>query len=384
MLILPFKLSFSLALLGPLGDLAVNQRPLWYERRMRSLLLVFCLFFHATACVAEVPATPPVTQPGAVTRIAFGSCLQQRRPVPILDAVVAAEPDVFVMLGDNVYADSTNPEEIAAAYAELGAKAEWRRLRGAVPRLMAMWDDHDYGLNDMGREHPDKAGSQRVFLDWLGVAGDSPRREREGVYHSEAFGPEGRRVQVILLDTRYFRGPLERVARGRYVPSTAAEQAMLGEDQWAWLAERLAEPAEVRVIGSSIQVLTTQQDFEKWANLPRERERLLNLLDETLEDHGGTIVLISGDRHNAELSRLELPGGGVLYDLTSSSLNNSRGRPRGGEPNDLRVGDGVYADNFGVIDLDWEAATVGLSVRGVEGEVLLEEAIEMHKPADDG
>ena len=95
---------------------------------------------------------------------------------------------------------------------------------------MGTWDDHDYGKNDAGVEWVIKEESQEIFLDFLGVSGDSPRREQEGVYHSFFTGPSGKRMQVILLDTRYFRSPLAEVPRkervrgkGKYRPDDDPE-----------------------------------------------------------------------------------------------------------------------------------------------------------------
>ncbi len=48
------------------------------------------------------------------------------------------------------------------------------------------------------------------MLDFFEVPADDIRRQREGVYWSQVFGPAGKRVQVILLDTRYFRSPLKK------------------------------------------------------------------------------------------------------------------------------------------------------------------------------
>ncbi len=58
----------------------------------------------------------------------------------------------------------------------------------------------------------------------------------------------GMRVQVILLDMRWFRSPLkitdQRGAPGkeRYLPDPDPTKTMLGETQWAWLADELRKP----------------------------------------------------------------------------------------------------------------------------------------------
>ena len=74
------------------------------------------------------------------------------------------------------------------------------------------------------------------------------------------FGPEGKRLQVILLDTRYFRGRLkkgERRVGGPYVPTDDKSITMLGEAQWKWFEQQLREPANVRIIASSIPLAVT-------------------------------------------------------------------------------------------------------------------------------
>jgi alkaline phosphatase D len=103
---------------------------------------------------------------------------------------VETRPELFLFLGDNIYADTEDMEVMRAKYAQLAAQPGFQKLRETCP-ILATWDDHDYGENDAGAEYPKKRESQQVFLDFFGVPRDSPRRAREGVYHSEVFGPRG-------------------------------------------------------------------------------------------------------------------------------------------------------------------------------------------------
>jgi alkaline phosphatase D len=109
-------------------------------------------------------------------------------------------------------------------------------------------------------------------------------------------------VQVILLDTRTFRSPLrptdERHAPGKenYVPDASPDKTMLGAAQWRWLEEVLEEPADLRLIGSSIQVAADGHGYERWGNLPGERDRLYELLAQASST---PTAIISGDRHFA-------------------------------------------------------------------------------------
>src|SRR5690606_1273195 len=117
-----------------------------------------------------------------------------------------------------------------------------KKLRTICP-VVGTWDDHDYGVNDGGAEYPKKRESQQVFLDFFEVPHDDVRRCREGVYFSRVWGPEGTRVQLILLDGRYFRSPLKtgfqpsepgEGFRGKYAPDHDPRATMLGEAQWTW------------------------------------------------------------------------------------------------------------------------------------------------------
>jgi alkaline phosphatase D len=282
------------------------------------------------------------------TVVAFGSCHQQGRDGAPWDAIIAAKPEVFVFLGDNIYGDTDDMGVLREKYGRLGGAAGFQRLRSACP-VMATWDDHDYGKNDSGGEWPKKEESRREFLTFWGEPAGSARWKRAGVYDARTFGVEGRRVQVVLLDTRYHRSPLKREGRD-WVPDAEPGCTFLGEEQWAWLEGVLREPAEVRVIASSIQVVSEEHGFEKWANFPRERERLLRLLAAA----SGRVVVVSGDRHFAEVSRVRAGSGDAgrwIYDVTSSALNQRA--LTHAEANRHRVGGMVTESNFGVLTVEW-------------------------------
>src|SRR5882724_9941956 len=139
-----------------------------------------------------------------LSRVAFGSCARQDKPQPIWDAVVGTKPDIYLSLGDNIYGDTEDMAVMKKKYDMLAAIPGWQKLKATCP-LLATWDDHDYGVNDGGADYPKKDESQQLFLDFFGFPKDSPRRTQKGVYSAEVFGPSEKRVQVILLDTRYFR-----------------------------------------------------------------------------------------------------------------------------------------------------------------------------------
>jgi len=323
-------------------------------------------------------------------RIVFGSCARQHEPQPVWDAIVELKPQRFLFIGDNIYGDSHDMDVLRAKYAQLGAQPGFQKLKQTCP-VLATWDDHDYGANDAGADYPMRRQSQQVFLDFFGTPANDVRRSRDGVYSSHVIGPEGRRVQIILLDTRFFRSPLKPTTktaepgegfRGRYGENIDPDATILGEAQWQWLAEQLMQPAELRVIASSVQVVACENGWEYWANFPNERRRLFNLIRKT---KASGVVFLSGDRHLSELSRLPADDpdgvGYPLFDVTSSSLNAPSGnKTKAGvrfanEINQYRVGLTYFDVNFGAVMIDWTEPdpVIRLQVRDEKGGVVLQQ-----------
>lgn len=325
--------------------------------------------FMAAASLA--PATALSQSRPPLSRIAFGSCANQTMPQPIWDAVLAYRPQLFLFVGDNCYGDfnSADANALRKAYAEAGAVPGYAKLRDTVSHL-AVWDDHDYGANDGGVDFVHKAISKEIFLDFWNAAATDVRRRREGIYDSRIVGPPGMRVQIILLDVRWFRSPLkitdQRGAPGkeRYLPDPDPAKTMLGPEQWAWLVEELKKPAEVRLLVSSTQMLAEGHGWERWGNFPLEKQKLVD----TIRASGAKgVVLLSGDRHIGALYRETHPGLYPLHEITSSGLNMVYWAAK--EPGPNRIGALYAAANFGVVDIDWWERKVTLALRDEGGSV---------------
>lgn len=325
-------------------------------------------------------------------RIAFGSCARQTKPQPIWAAVRAARPELFLFLGDNLYADARDADTLRQRYAEFERVEALQAFRRDVPHL-AIWDDHDFGDDDVGGDYPLKRLSQQLFCDAWHEPADSPRRTRPGVYEAWRLERAGRTVQILMLDLRFNRTPLvadpalkqgyaAMVARaklgggpmkGWYTPNLDPAATLLGEPQWAWLAERLAEPADVRLLCSSVQLAAEGTGWEGWANFPLERQRLVDLIR---EQRAEGVVVVSGDMHYADLSRWDTPACYPLWDLTSSGLTEVWDIPT---PNARRVSD-VYAGvNFGLVDLDFSTPVpaLTLAIRDAAGTTRLQQRLSL-------
>ena len=353
-----------------------------------------------TAATAALPAAAlaqadPHRHSGqTLTKIAFGSCAKESKDQPIWDAVIAAKPDLFIFLGDNVYLDTRDPNEMRAKYAKLAAKPGFQKLRATTP-ILAVWDDHDYGENDAGAEFPMKEAARQIFCDFWGEAALSPRRTRDGIYTAHVFGPRGKRVQVIMPDLRFNRSEIlkldlggksysdwekELIAANKPVPgpyarNPALTSSMLGESQWAWLEAQLRVPADVRILASSLQVVADFPGWEAWINYARDHQRLIDTIRKT---RANGLICLSGDTHYAEISKLDNNVPYPLWDFTSSGLTEVWPVL---PPNALRVGDAYRARNFGLITMDWASrsgATIKVDLNNEQGQTQLTQTIALN------
>jgi alkaline phosphatase D len=315
---------------------------------MRSL---YSLLWKTPAFLAVIAATA-FASPDPLERVAMGSCNKQDLPQPLWGPIVDFRPQLWIWLGDNIYGDTHDMKELAAKYALQKSNPGYEKLLATCP-VEGVWDDHDYGKNDSGFKHPRKKESQKLFLDFLDEPADSPRRKHDGIYHSRTYGPEGKKVCVILLDVRSWRPP----------PGSGGD--ILGEAQWRWLERTLKESdAQIHLLCSGTQFLPTEHRWDKWNDYPESRRRLLKMLAD-LKPPG--TVLLSGDRHFSELMRAENPfGGPELLEMTSSGLTHFwKNFPD--EKNTLRLGEPYVDLSFGTLDIDWNAREIDLTLRDAAG-----------------
>jgi len=375
----------------------MSSRRHWLYRSL-AVACALTMIAIAPAARAEGDASPPgqpdphVALDRTLTRIGFGSCAEGGKEQTIWEAVLAAKPELFLFLGDNIYGDTRDMAVLRAKYAQLARQPGFAKLRDTTP-IAATWDDHDFGEDDAGADYPQKEASRQVFFDFWGEPADSPRRARDGVYASYVFGPPGKRAQVILLDLRYNRTPLvkpepgvrnyrswawARYKKGLEVPGPYARNpdpkaTMLGERQWQWLERQLETPAEVRLIGSSVQVLADFPAWEGWSLFAHDQQRLIELIR---RKRANGVVFLSGDMHYAELSKLDVNVPYTLWDLTSSGLTEVY---PAATPNANRASDVIHEPNFGLIEIDWQGTetTVTLSVVDQRGTRRIEKRLPL-------
>ena len=336
-------------------------------------LLVACLIF------------PVFSTQATVQKILFGSCSHQDKSMPILDAINKEAADLFIFLGDNVYGDTENMQALADKYKRLGNISGIKKLR-QNSEIIAIWDDHDYGENDAGFEFPEKEASRKIMLDFWQEPKNSARYSRKsGIYTSYMYGVDKQKIHVILPDLRWNRDKLNHVSKldytlerkpnnmGPYSPSIVKNASMLGEVQWQWLEEELKKPSSIKIIGSSLQLLPEFTGWESWANFPEDRNRLFSLIK---KHKVNGVLIISGDTHWGEVSKVSTEVDYPLWEVTSSGLTQEW---KNVSPNKHRVGAFTNKVNYGELLIDWQLddPTITLRLKNVEGSVFTQQVIKL-------
>ena len=271
-----------------------------------------------------------------VYKLGIGSCVDQDYPTPAWASLEKESINSFFFLGDNIYGDvpSGRLDNVILSYEKLNDQMpSWLKNT----EKLVIWDDHDYGLNDAGANYIYKAESQQIYNDAWNIDQNDPRRSREGIYFSELKDIAGKKILIVGLDTRYFRSNLIKIGNS-YKPHKNSNTTILGRIQWQWLEKELSREHDILILASSIQVLATEHRFEKWANIPHERDRLLALLNKL----SSKVLIISGDRHRSGFYKLD-----NIYEFTSSSLN--KGIFPSYESDSLLLGKTYTQNNYGIV-----------------------------------
>jgi alkaline phosphatase D len=302
-----------------------------------------------------------VSRAHAETQILFASCIKQP-DAELWDRVGKLQGDALLLLGDTVYLKQQQLGDKAktiAAYRATYTAEPFRSLRKQLP-VFAIWDDHDFGPDNADSTFSGKKSSLAAFQTFWGQQGapfDSPG--------SIAFSTTVENVTLIMTDSRSFR--------------VAAEgKAMFGEAQLQWVRSIVENVRRgVILLASSTPVLTSDISRESLSQYPAERKTLIEILDNAHVP----VVVISGDRHYAELSRVsgtKRP----LYELTSSPLSASLAYGKLIVPNKYQLGIATGKHNIGRITIapvaqlnrttdTTRAKTIDLEILEPDGKQLL-------------
>ena len=301
--------------------------------------------------------TAPAKGEPAKFAVAFGSCARPQRDPnqAIWQVVTGLEPDLFFWIGDNMYGDSLEPEILAEEYRRQRDVPGLQTINRNVPQL-AVWDDHDYGLNDSDRTNPVRDLALDVFKQyWPNPAYGLPRAP--GVFFTYAYGG----VDFFFLDCRYYRDPNEDL--------DSPEKTFLGAKQLEWLQMGLAQsaaPFKIIISGSG-WTAAKGPGGDSWSSFLHERDALFDYI--RTKNIGG-VVLVSGDTHTGELNAIPWSdkGGYDFYDLVSSPLAQNASTGWRERTPEVRLRPGFEKPNVGLITFDLTGTpTLTFNLYGEDG-----------------
>ena len=254
----------------------------------------------------------------------------------IFESIYETQPDLMLWLGDAVYYRENDFENRS------GMIHRWTHDR-SIPELRALltsahhfavWDDHDYGPNDIGSSYPQKSVAKEIFdLFWGNPSSGMP--ETPGIFTYFNWGD----ANFYLLDNRSY------LTTSVSKPEAFGKpKSMLGRDQADWLIEHLAwaqsqmsddgksYPARFNIICVGNQVLSEDSNPHHYRNFPDEWNYLI---DRIVEEGIDGVIFLTGDVHHGEVNRMEYIGRGnpgvpgkagkpgetyLFHEITSSPL----------------------------------------------------------------
>lgn len=232
----------------------------------------------------------------------------------------------------------------------------------AMPQL-AIWDDHDYGPNDIGKNYILKDASRTVFNKYF--CNPSSGENGQGVYTMTTWGD----ADIFMTDDRWWRSADK--LRDSVDNKPNPEKRMLGAQQMEWLKNSLLySSATFKIIAVGSQVLNPVSPYDTWWNFPAEYDELMNFLQE-YKING--VVFLTGDRHHSEIIKVDRPGTYPLYDITVSPLTSGTHKFGGPEKdNPYRILGIDEKQNYGRFTFSGARGSRKLTVTylGLKGEKL--------------
>jgi hypothetical protein len=256
-------------------------------------------------------------------RIAVASCARTGSSGRVFDAIRAADPDLFVQMGDFHYGDLATND--LGRYRALLERVVTAPAQAALYRdvpVAYVWDDHDYGPNDADSSSPSREAA------WTGYREMVPNVAAASGPINQAFTLG--RVRVVMTDTRSAKTP----------------DAMLGAEQREWLLDELRTAsrshAVVLWVNSVPWIAADEPGRDDWGGYADERDEILAAIREASI---ANLVMVSGDAHMVALDDGTNSGGfPVLHAAALDRPGNVRGGP---------YSDGAFpgAGQFGLVDV---------------------------------
>lgn len=287
-------------------------------------------------------------------------------------------PDYTFLIGDNVYADYGMSKEIHLKDKVLAHEAMlWRRYIETWNKLLfyrsseltptlAIWDDHDYGINNGDRNFPYKEVSLKVFRSFYPLAETQVVKQLEGA----GFIFEMPSQRFVFVDARTFRSP---------------EKMRFGEVETQWGKDQTDKVIKALQVAKPTWLIQGDQFFGGYHRFesfeggrPQDFKNVLSLLKQSPSQ----VFFVSGDRHLSEMMRIEKEILGYeTYEITSSAIH-ARVYPDSWKerPNPRQMHGRSGTMNYSLIDSRMgEKWDITVEAFGPDMEVLYKQDVQMDK-----
>ncbi len=301
--------------------------------------------FRAGGGVSPVGRTRTLPAgPAGRLRIGYVCCSRYSvAPLGVYRALAEREVDLVVHLGDYIYEDddkggprrhrpprpAVTLDDYRGRLAQMREDPDCQALHLRHP-MTAIWDDHDFADNAWrgGAKHHDDAedgpwparveAAARARREWVPSRLPNPEHPLQ-TWRSI---PIGDLAEVVLLDTR-IAGRDRQPGDDDAIPRDDPRRSLLGDDQRAWLAERLADVSRPwAIVHSGVVVSELSLGLppipginpllpngyavvdgrvlhdDQWDGYPVERDRVARWMRDRASSGGATVV-VSGDVHSS-------------------------------------------------------------------------------------
>ncbi len=250
-------------------------------------------------------------------------------------ALADTQPDILFLIGDACYADEwsnqTEPS-IWNRFVETRRNLDlyyWKRL---IP-VLAVWDDHDFGVNNGDTSFKLKHACKQFFEACFGWS-ERPAYVRGPGLASYAalFGQK-----FLLMDDRFFRSP-----------RSASAQTHWGEVQEEWLFDRLGKEKNPAWIFNGNQFFGGYHKYESFERLHKTQ---FNRVMKRFANLEAPVAFGTGDVHFSEIMRIEPEILGYeTFEFVSSSMHSFPFDVKGGIPANARRIQSTLEYNFTLFD----------------------------------
>ena len=310
--------------------------------------------------------------------------------------------------GAVILSDKTIMEAFRNKYHRTFGK-DFQKMSSTVP-ILAVWDDHDYGKDNSDATYQYKEEAKKAFKE--NYPSYPYEVEDGGIYYSFSIAD----VDVFVLDTRWYRSPMEN--------EDGENKTMLGGEQFAWLLNGLKQsPSAFKIIFSSVPMndyggdtSSGREGYDSWMGYNYERNKLISFIK---ENNIQGVLVFSGDQHypSAHILNWQSPltavsetessvdyslteMGTAIFDFSASPLNYkvTTGHPLIAEnqenpdfsyeiyrtewakpENKIKGAPRRVASVYGVAEIDTKSSPKTVSVKFLELNAETSELVELYK-----